>query len=251
MNLDPIPKAGTTNGRKRFWDKTRDVVMSLQKKAGRNVSVDERKGQGTVINVTRENGVITGACCAADGSCSITTESQCEEEEGTYQGDGTVCDPNPCPDCVVSSACHYDALLNCRGTGAGGDGATAWANAISDWMSCPNAPFSCSGDPCFQTAPANGFKSRSGATYQAAAENCVIRFTLDASISGNATVSGNLVVTDSIAGVVDTTPFSFGLTGIGDTHDLTVTPYEPVDPVSDPGNNQTFTTIEITSVDCS
>lgn len=35
----------------------------------------------------------TGACCAGDGSCTITSPTGCA---GTYQGDGTVCDPNPC-----------------------------------------------------------------------------------------------------------------------------------------------------------
>lgn len=35
----------------------------------------------------------TGACCADDGTCTITTEADCI---GTYLGDDTVCDPNPC-----------------------------------------------------------------------------------------------------------------------------------------------------------
>lgn len=35
----------------------------------------------------------TGACCIS-GRCTITTESGCQ---GQYQGDGTDCDPNPCP----------------------------------------------------------------------------------------------------------------------------------------------------------
>jgi hypothetical protein len=37
----------------------------------------------------------TGACCI-DGVCSITTEQSCIDSGGTYQGDGTDCDPNPC-----------------------------------------------------------------------------------------------------------------------------------------------------------
>lgn len=40
----------------------------------------------------------TGACCTSDGRCSITTEAGCT---GDYQGDNTVCSPNPC----VSSGC--------------------------------------------------------------------------------------------------------------------------------------------------
>lgn len=64
MQLDKIPKAGTTITRKRFWDKARDTIVSLQKKAGRNVSVDERKGLGTVINIPDDNrGRGGGGCC--------------------------------------------------------------------------------------------------------------------------------------------------------------------------------------------
>jgi len=39
---------------------------------------------------------LEGACCFVDGSCQILTEPRCQDSGGTYQGDGTVCDPNPC-----------------------------------------------------------------------------------------------------------------------------------------------------------
>lgn len=35
----------------------------------------------------------TGACCLTNGSCRVTTQTDCP---GTYMGDGTVCDPSPC-----------------------------------------------------------------------------------------------------------------------------------------------------------
>jgi hypothetical protein len=38
----------------------------------------------------------TGACCLADGSCSVLEGQQCVDEHGTYKGDGTTCTPNPC-----------------------------------------------------------------------------------------------------------------------------------------------------------
>lgn len=38
----------------------------------------------------------TGACCAEDNSCTVGTEADCV---GVYQGDNTVCDPNPCLTC--------------------------------------------------------------------------------------------------------------------------------------------------------
>lgn len=37
----------------------------------------------------------TGACCVGE-DCSITTEDDCTGMGGTYQGDGSTCDPNPC-----------------------------------------------------------------------------------------------------------------------------------------------------------
>jgi hypothetical protein len=90
------------------WEKwlssVREAILTSQPTAGRHVSVDEHPGKGTVINVERGpgggGGAATGACCIG-GECSITTEALCLEAGGTYQGDGTPCDPNPCltPDC--------------------------------------------------------------------------------------------------------------------------------------------------------
>jgi hypothetical protein len=40
----------------------------------------------------------TGACCVGDqGECHVVTAGECETLGGQYQGDTTVCDPNPCP----------------------------------------------------------------------------------------------------------------------------------------------------------
>ena len=33
-----------------------------------------------------------GACCAPDGTCTVTAEADCD---GLYEGDGTDCSPNP------------------------------------------------------------------------------------------------------------------------------------------------------------
>lgn len=99
MQLAEILKEGTTISRKKFWDKTREIVLSLQKKAGRNVSVDERKGLGTVINVVREIGgeaEPTGACCHETECTEGVTQSACEGSGGVWVGPGTTCDPNPC-----------------------------------------------------------------------------------------------------------------------------------------------------------
>lgn len=37
---------------------------------------------------------VEGACCLADGTCIVIVQDGCQ---GTYQGDGTTCTPNPCP----------------------------------------------------------------------------------------------------------------------------------------------------------
>jgi hypothetical protein len=39
----------------------------------------------------------TGACCFENGSCQIMTMTQCVDAGGAYEGDDTVCEPNPCP----------------------------------------------------------------------------------------------------------------------------------------------------------
>ncbi|MBN2053434.1 hypothetical protein JW905_00845, partial [bacterium] len=38
----------------------------------------------------------TGACCQEDGSCSVEIPGDCSVMGGIYQGDDSVCDPNPC-----------------------------------------------------------------------------------------------------------------------------------------------------------
>ena len=49
----------------------------------------------------------TGACCFLDGSCQVVTESACLGIGGTYHGDDTTCDPNPCPQPVTGACCFY------------------------------------------------------------------------------------------------------------------------------------------------
>ncbi len=38
-----------------------------------------------------------GACCDPNGTCRVETPEDCAARSGTYQGDGTPCSPNPCP----------------------------------------------------------------------------------------------------------------------------------------------------------
>lgn len=55
MNLREIPKVGTTDLRKAFWDQVRAEVLASQKLPGANVLIDEYRGQGTVINAIRQS----------------------------------------------------------------------------------------------------------------------------------------------------------------------------------------------------
>ena len=52
--------------------------------------------------------VPTGACCAPDGTCTTTTQTDCQ---GQYQGDNTVCIPNPCTPVPVRAS-TWGAIKN-------------------------------------------------------------------------------------------------------------------------------------------
>jgi hypothetical protein len=39
---------------------------------------------------------VVGACCMPYGECQVLDAYACTQAGGTYQGDWTVCDPNPC-----------------------------------------------------------------------------------------------------------------------------------------------------------
>lgn len=45
-----------------------------------------------------------GACCFASGSCLVGERSDCEAAGGSYMGDGSTCDPDPCEPVPVGRA---------------------------------------------------------------------------------------------------------------------------------------------------
>ena len=49
----------------------------------------------------------TGACCFSDGGCQVLTENACLGLGGSYFGDDTTCDPNPCPQPATGACCFY------------------------------------------------------------------------------------------------------------------------------------------------
>lgn len=59
--------------------------------------------------------VPTGACCYPDGVCVIGAEIACEDEEGTYLGDDSGCDPYACAGacCLESGDCSQELPQDC------------------------------------------------------------------------------------------------------------------------------------------
>lgn len=53
----------------------------------------------------------SGACCFLDGRCEVLERIICDGQGGVYQGDFTVCVPNPCPQ-PVGACCFTDG--SCR-----------------------------------------------------------------------------------------------------------------------------------------
>ena len=64
-----------------------------------------------VLTVTFTPLASTGACCTSDGACTVALHpgSGCA---GTYQGVGTTCEPNPCPQ-PTGACCLPDAAATC------------------------------------------------------------------------------------------------------------------------------------------
>ncbi|MCH8152215.1 MAG: hypothetical protein IH830_07565 [Planctomycetes bacterium] len=63
-----------------------------------------------------------GACCFDDGTCTVDTESGCNAVGGSYQGDGSNCSPNLCPQptgacCFADGTCTVDTQSGCTAVG--------------------------------------------------------------------------------------------------------------------------------------
>lgn len=110
-----------------------------------------------------------GACCANSGSCSIATLAACGVQAGAYQGDSTVCSPNPCPPpracCDSAGVCTVVPAPICTAGGGVSQGAVSV----------------CAPNPC---PPPSGACCSSG--------SCVVA-TLAACSAGNGAYMGNSV----------------------------------------------------------
>lgn len=86
-----------------------------------------------------------GACCLRSGACLIDTPSGCAQRPGAvYQGDGTTCDPNPCPQ-PVGACCFADGHCEeITGADCGAAGGNYEGNfTLCDPNPCPQPTGAC------------------------------------------------------------------------------------------------------------
>lgn len=94
------------------------------------------------IGVTWDPPGPPGACCdPATGDCHLTSQAGCQPP-GEWQGEGTECDPNPCP--PPTGACCDPATGNCAVT------TQAECQSPNVWQ---GAGTTCSPNPCPQPQP--------------------------------------------------------------------------------------------------
>lgn len=115
------------------------VSKTAKRFDSRNINEQNRRPY-LVVNFTPPSG--TGACCYGDGVCVITTESNCISSGGVFQGGGTSCDPNPCPQpdgacCLPDGSCIETSEGECALLGGTFQG--AGTNCVDD--PCPLVPF--------------------------------------------------------------------------------------------------------------
>ncbi len=108
MNLESFTGPGSTPSRRRFWDKVTQALNASQKVEGRNVSVDEHQGMGTLINVTRGRSTAAGVCPDPDAPTVDITFSGL-----------TIC--SPFSDVSLNGTFTLTNLTTGEWTGAGGE----------------------------------------------------------------------------------------------------------------------------------
>jgi len=78
----------------------------------------------------------TGACCLAGGVCQVLTQSACGTAGGAYQGDNTVCVPNPCPQPPPNDTCAGAIAMQRCGAGQFAGTLAAAVNDYSPTNGC-------------------------------------------------------------------------------------------------------------------
>lgn len=82
--------------------------------------------------------LVVGACCFTNGSCLEIAQADCLNTSGTYQGNGTICTPNPCdqpPGPPANDECSGATLITC-GTPTAFTNELATENISDPSLSC-------------------------------------------------------------------------------------------------------------------
>jgi len=137
---------------------------------------DQETGYGKVnayAAVSAVAGDPTGACCFADGSCSVLTEADCNSAGGAWEGAQTDCSPNPCPQpdgacCFDDGTCTYVTDASC--TQAGG----TWQGYGTDCSPnpCPQPDGACCFDDGNCTYVTDDECGQAGGTWQGYGTDC-------------------------------------------------------------------------------
>lgn len=107
----------------RKWDNVRIVGAGWSGDARRGFQFNPVQASFSPSGTTPPPPTPSGACCPEEGDCFISTQSVCEGGGGTYQGDDTTCEPDPCPQppatgaCCVGTDCSIETEDDCTGMG--------------------------------------------------------------------------------------------------------------------------------------
>ncbi|MHC4217895.1 MAG: multicopper oxidase domain-containing protein [Planctomycetota bacterium] len=115
----------------------------------------------------------TGACCFGDGNCQILSSADCTTQGGAYEGDGTTCSPNPCPQpegacCFLDESCLVLTQDDCSTQGGSYQG----DDTVCDPNPCLTITGACcfSGAQCQELSPADC--ATQGGSYQGDSTSC-------------------------------------------------------------------------------
>lgn len=136
------------------------VTMSIAAGAtpgDRDLTITNSDGLGATGSKTAAFtvGSSTGACCAVDGGCTITSMAACVSNGGTYLGNGIACTPGACPNltgacCASDGQCSVVPATECS-AGYQGNGSICSPNP------CPQPTGACcnAGGECTISSNAN------------------------------------------------------------------------------------------------
>lgn len=184
----------------------------------------EDQGTGGAINIPP---AVYGACCFDDGSCSVTTQIACTAAMGTYQGDGTDCDPNPCGEheCSFSDSCVPDTYVRATATRSTPD--EAWSE-----LPAPDPIEDCGVGAVRAIARSSMKYLDALPLYQAIDSYGDWQFTLEDSPTGTGFVNGNIDLYLGLGFVMTVSTFSLSFGFIGDSQVVTgFSAGQPPDPL--------------------